>query len=218
MKITFKYAPLLLLGIASLAGRPAFAAAVNIVNNSFEDPALLVFNSGSATVTGWNVSGQTVTAWGPVTVADGQQYLQMQGGAPGHADQTLGVDLLANTTYTLSYYVGSRADFPGVGAYTVALLANNVVLNSGSDPYTGPDGFMSQRSFSFTSGAVVAPGQTLQIAIDLPGESGNGIFDLITLDAETGGSSGGSSAPEPATLALSASAMLALGWLRRRRA
>jgi hypothetical protein len=137
----------------------------------------------------------------------------MQGGAPGHADQTLSVDLAANTTYTLSYYVGSRSDFPGIGAYTVALEANNVVLNSGSDPYSGPDGLMQQKSFSFTSGAVVTAGQALQIVIDLPGESGNGIFDLFTLDADT--QSAG--APEPASMALSVSAIAMLGWLRRRR-
>jgi hypothetical protein len=219
----------LLFSMACFTGS-AFAVSIPIANFSFENPVVAAFNGGpSDVITGWNATGVAQVANGPVAAADGLQYLQIANGqltpGAGHLDQTLAVDLVANTVYTLSYFTGARGDF-NPSDYTVSLEANNVVLASLSDPYTGPLGQMVQKTFSFSSGSSVAPGQALQIVIDVTGANnalslkngfpvlGIGAFDAITLDATTQASV----TPEPSSIALSVCGIALFGWLRKRRA
>jgi hypothetical protein len=195
-------------GLTLASGR---ASSIAITNAGFEDPALAFGNFVQGSATGWVGNGPFGT-WYPTTIAnngsglfmgvpEGNQILVVSYGDPSDVNQALGVTLQADTTYTLSYYVGRRIDI-GLSQYSVSLRTNSSVL--ASDSGGSPDaGSFVLRTFSFTTGAAPADfGQQLSIDIQATGltapsgAQAQAGFDLFTLDASTASSS---STPEPAS-------------------
>jgi len=148
--------------------------------------------------------------------------------------QTLGVDLAANTRYTLSVEVGNidsgigSPPFDGFGffnikgfpGYAVQLLAGGVVIGEDNNALGNSiaEGTFATSTVQVVTGASVLPGQTLEIRLvnlNLPGTTAEpGIevdFDNVRLDA--------TALPSPATLWLFGGAWA--GWMglgRRKRA
>src|SRR4051794_41042763 len=114
----------LLLGVVS--GLTCWA--IPITNPSFETPAQAPGGFTFDVGTGWVVTGHA-GVWFPQvgpnngsnffsSVPGGSQVLFDGFQSSGDASQDLGVPLTANTTYTLTYFVGQRYDVP-LSAYTV---------------------------------------------------------------------------------------------------
>jgi hypothetical protein len=215
--------PIHLAALTFWAAANLCAANITIVNPSFE---VDVFSQGgyfNAPPSGWTdvQANGLVGPWFPAAgffntpAPDGDNILFVGYGSPGEASQNLSALLQADTTYTLSFYVGARLDLP-FSPYTVSLTANGVTLasDSGGNPTSG--NFVA-RSFSFTTGANPA-GEGTALGIDVYASglgSSQADFDAFSLTADPASQSG---APEPATLPLMGGALaLAAAWSRRRR-
>jgi len=202
--------PILILGcFAPMAS----ADSISIANPSFETSNSLVFSSpglgswNNGPIPGWGTFANA-GSWQPgpaafSSVPDGTTVAYSNG---GFIYQSLGVPLLANTTYTLSVDVGHRFD-GFTNTYGLALLADTTLLNSVTGS-TGliPIGTFADESLTFTSGANVPSGN---LVIEL-GSAGPQIdFDNVRLTAF--------SVPEPGTLRLLAVGLgLTVLLLRRR--
>ena len=214
MKFTtiFAFLSILVLGFTTA---PAFADNITIQNASFEttNPLTIPCGTGCAynngPIPGWTSTGGQQGSWQPSSVyfsssvPDGSIVAYSNGGL---ISQTLGVSLLANTTYTLSVDIGHRLDGL-VSDYAIALLAGDTVLNSlaGSNGLI-PIGTFADESFSFTSGANV-PSGSLSIRLSSIGTQSD--FDNVRLTA--------TSVAEPGSLTLLAAGLgLALFVFRRR--
>jgi hypothetical protein len=147
--------------------------------------------------------------------------------------QVLGATLLANDTYTTTVDIGQRVDLTGHAAgcngLSAALEAGGVVLAS-TDPFTqscnliepagNPIGSFVQVSFSYNSGASPAQlGAPLEIVLTSFGSGsqnnqGEVDFDNVTLSDTR---SSGSPTPEPASIVLIGSGLIALAAVRARR-
>jgi hypothetical protein len=205
--------------LVSLAGTTAVAGAQNIpvVNGSFEANVLAdgQFLSGINQTTGWvalNGAGTfnpTTGAFAVAAIPNGSQAGFANAGAT--LTQTFSQVLAANTTYTLSYYVGNRADMPFNG-YLVSLLGGATTLASQGNLSPGEGQFL-QGTFSFTTGAS-SPlfGQALgiQLAASANPDGNQVAFDVITLNGTT-------TVPEPATVSLLVAGMLLIGGVSARR-
>jgi hypothetical protein len=197
-----------LLGV--IASATGWGASVSILNPSFESPAQaaggFTFDAGD----NWNVTGFG-GVWRPSTgpnngsnffasLPAGSQVLFEGFGTSSDASQNLGISLLPNEIYTLTYYVGQRYDVP-LSSYQVALKAGAVVLASDSGGAPTAGNFL-QRTFSFTTGNSPIAGNLIidisSTGFAATGGSGQAAFDLITLDA----SPVITSVPEPATFFL----------------
>jgi hypothetical protein len=199
-----------LLVFATVCCMTAAASPITINNPSFETPALTctpgpacyslnVFDS-------WTVaSGQTGT-FRP-SVGPGQEFTALPNGlqvaaigneiAGGAIYQDLSATLAADTTYTLTFWVGRRSDFPFDSGYAVSLMANGSTLASATGASPAAGSFV-QQTLSFATGASPAQlGQTLRIDVSAPFESAQADFDLFALDA-----SPSTTVPEPSTFAL----------------
>ncbi len=149
--------------------------------------------------------------------------------------QVLGTTLLANDTYTMSVYVGQRVDLTGhaVGCngWSAALEAGGVVLASTNpitqscnltDPAGQAIGSFIPVSFTYNSGANPAQlGDSLEVVLTSSGSGtalnqGEVDFDNVAL-SDTQNSSPSSTTPEPASMALLGSGLIALAALRARR-
>ena len=204
----------------------ASATTIPISNPSFETPVqscvgcytLFTAIPGSPWVTALGLA----SVWRP-TVGAGQEFAALPdgnqitpigfSGAGSEIYQDLSATLLANTTYTLSFYVGQRTDY-AFGGYNVSLEAKNggglTVLASDSGGAPAP-GLFVQRNIVFKSGSSPQIGQPLRIDISTPAGNNQASFDLFALTT-----SNSSSTPEPGSLALGASGLLLLaGALRR---
>ena len=218
---------LVLLAGACLAAA-ASGAPVPIANPSFEDDAapdgnFVVLQS----VSGWDLYDpnslrpQGVNVIGvicpigsgyytPDEAPDGRNgaliFIQSNiGDGPMGLEQSLGVDLAADTVYTLTYFVGDIAMAPGIPpnppdefpingfpGYAVQLLAGGVVLEEDVNSLDAvlDDGEWGETSFQFTTGAAVDPNRELSIRLinlneeDTPEDPGIEVnFDDIRLDA-----------------------------------
>ncbi|MBA4291446.1 hypothetical protein C0431_00575 [bacterium] len=195
----------LTVGVLALATSAAYAVDLNIVNHSFEDPAL---GSGSFFYSPTPVPGWTATATGGAdrgiwnTAASGKDGLNIAFVYGVNAiAQDLTHAILADTTYTVTYLVGR----PGGGNFNsnVELWAGGSVANGAvtggtriaNQTVVVPGiGDMIEHSFTFTSpnsGGVV--GQNLALRFTGPDNSGSYVsYDNFRISTEA--------VPEPASM------------------
>jgi hypothetical protein len=166
---------------------------LSIVNPSFEDDVQA--GPGGFTVdvaNGWTITpaaGRTATFWPVIptqvnSVPQGNQVLALGNGTgPVDVSQTLGATLAANTTYTLTYFVGQRKDF-AFGSYTVTLFAAAAGLAFDNGTLAPTAGNFLQGTLVFNSGPAPAQfGQNLRIDFSTTGVAGQVLLDNIQLDA-----------------------------------
>jgi hypothetical protein len=183
-----------------LLALPGLAAPITIVNPSFEAPAVAP-GGFTSVATGWmNTLGSPVTDF-PLSnqfasIPDGNQVEILDDfNGPGTLSQVLSTSLAANTTYTLTFFVGNDLLLPYTG-YSAQFLANGVTLASDTSAVSPTAGHFLQDTITFNSGASPAQlGQPLEITFSDIGFNGVA-FDLVQLDGST---TVGSSTPEPGT-------------------
>jgi hypothetical protein len=146
------------------------------------------------------------------SVPDGNQILLLGGTAgQGEANQSLGISLAANTTYTLTYFVGQSYLVP-LSSYSVALRLGSTTLVSDSAGNPGA-GLFALRTISFTTGGNPAAG-TLNIDILANGRTVTGGVASASFDAFSLSTPGG--VPEPASIVLLAGGLLGVVLGRKR--
>jgi hypothetical protein len=202
-----------------LVSRPALADGISITNASFETtnaltsacagPGTCAYNSGL--IPGWTTTGlggswQPSSSYFNLPLPDGNIVAYSNGGT---ISQTLtGISVLANSSYTLSVFVGNRLDGFN-NTYSIALDAGSTVLCSfsGSSATIGAGTFADQTC-SFNSGSVV-PFGALSIVLTSGGAQVD--FDNVSLTT---------SVPEPSSLVLLGSglffAVLVLAYSKRK--
>jgi hypothetical protein len=179
--------------LISFGAQWSFPANVPIANAGFEDVALTC-TAGPFCVAGnvgaWTGTGQFFTFM--PSVGSGGEYpngipegvnvaaLGNNSGS-GVLVQTLGITLQPNTTYTLTFSVGSRVDYPFTG-YGVELLAGSITVASDSSLAPASGTFAPGRIVYTTGANPPLLGQTLGIRLtgNAPGQAD---FDKISLDA-----------------------------------
>jgi hypothetical protein len=188
--------------VGALSVLTCAGADITITNPSFEADVLncaggpTCYDVGVAP--GWNATTfKPSTGPGgefPGGVPDGVNVLAV--GDPSvnqTASQTLTAILSANTVYTLTIYVGQRADTP-LSGYAVSLEANGVVLASDSSLQPASGKFLLD-TVTYTSGSNPAElGKDLAIDLFSSGGGAQVVFDDVKLSADP------ASAPEPAFL------------------
>jgi hypothetical protein len=174
---------------------PVLADNIPIQNASFESVVGVVTPCGSGcfyeygTLPGWTLNG----AGGffhpnsnsfNLPLPDGNVVGFINGGT---ISQTLTTSEMANTSYTLSVWVGRRNDNVTTD-YTIAVdLGATTLCSAGAHGSDIPLGGFTDITCSFTTGSVV-PGD---LSIVLTGANFQGFFDNVTLTT-----------PEPGSLAL----------------
>jgi hypothetical protein len=189
------------------AANVALAANIPIVNPSFEADVLTCAPSSTGcstdnSITGW-AGSTTVNAiygvYNPGTVSypagapNGVNVaFLIELGAAENISQILTTNLKANDTYTLTFYVGLRADtnqYGGLGCYgfNASLLAggnvlNTLILSNGNNSCNlVKTGAFTKMSFTYTSGSnPVGLGSPLQIVLTAQG-SGS-IYEPAEID------------------------------------
>jgi len=216
-------------GLTLVSGR---ADSIPIVNASFESPALSPGAYTTNNITGWSGGGPN-GVWYPDagyftgSLPDGNQMLFVGYNDGSGVTNLLAATLQADTTYTLSYYLGNRlagavdqGNPIGLSQYRVTLRTATSLLASDTN-YTGgsPDaGTFLQRTFSFYSGAnPTEAGAALSIEVYASGFTPTGALGRaevgqFTLDAAPTSSS---TVPEPASGSLLFSAIAGVVVLRR---
>ncbi len=165
MKLSKKLAVTFGLALCGMIGAQMAKAdtVIPIQNASFEDSLPLGglgYNLGPIpgwTTTGGQAGNQVATGLYSTPLPDGTLFAYTNNGAT--LSQTLtGVSLLANSTYTLSVYVGNRLDDLATN-YSFSLMAGATVLNtfSGNNGAITP-GTFQQEFLTFATGATVPAG------------------------------------------------------------
>lgn len=173
-----------------LMAMPAMADGVAIQNASFETTNPLTsicagagcaFNSGP--IPGWTITGvggsfEPSSTFLNLPLPDGNIVAYSNGGT---ISQTLTSSLLADTTYTLSVFIGNRLD--GLNnAYTIALDAGSTQICSfsGSSTTVTPKGGFVDETCTFNSGSAFPTG-LLSIILSAGGPQVD--FDNVSLTA-----------------------------------
>jgi hypothetical protein len=172
------------------ASLPIWAADVPITNAGFEEAVPSCSGCDTAAVPGWAGTGVTGT-WRPSTgsfpggVAEGVNVAYIgTTGYSGSLVQTLAATLQPNTTYTLVFSVGARADWGAFGGYSVELLAGSTSLASESTPSPRSGAFVTGRViYSSTNANPALLGQRLGIRLAGKTTGTQECFDKISLDA-----------------------------------
>jgi hypothetical protein len=195
-----------------------------IVNGSFENPAYnssWITNSGGSfpfpnvIPPGWQGSGEenvfrpSALAF-PGGVPDGLQTGVVGDDiGPGLLFQDVAANLTAGTTYTLTAYIGSRADFTGSGMVSLETVGGTILVTSGS--VSPQPGTFDQVTLSYTA-LTGNPdlGEGIQVVLERTGGH-QANFDAIHLSAT----------PEPGSLVLVSVSLVGLGgylgWKRLRK-
>ena len=213
---------------------PSPPTPIAIVNPSFEADTTPNGSSGSqdywyyGSFTGWTFNGVGGGGWyHPSTleypgggnsstaatgIPDGSQVAFLQGGAG--LKQILTTNLVSNAAYTLTFYVGQRADVALPANYSVELLAGSSVLASAADPVNPAAGTFGLGSLTFTS-QFFDPhaGLPLAIVLSMGGGSGFVNFDNLGLSVVTDANI---FVPEPSGVALLAVGLIAVFFSSRR--
>ena len=178
----------------TLMAGAVWADGVTVQNASFETSNPLTSSCGTGCayntgpIPGWTSTGQS-GSWQPsatyfnLPLPDGNIVAYTY----GTLSQDLGA-LLANTTYTLSVYVGDRLD-GGSGSFLVGLLmGGSSACSSGGPSSAIGGGLFAQETCSFTTGS--APAGDLSVFLTSTG-GGQGDFDKVSV-----------STPEPSSMLL----------------
>lgn len=182
---------------------------ITVPNYSFELPAGC--GSGCGTATSWTVVNAGVfapTASVYATLPDGVEAAWANGG--GSLEQINLGAFAANTTYTLTVYVGARAGDPFGGE--IYLLGNSASVASdvGTTPTTG-----TFTPWTITFDTATNPGVVGEnIGIELYSSTLQTDFDDVTLNATSDAPPPGG-IPEPAMFALVGAGLLGLVTRRR---
>jgi len=191
------------------SGAWAGNVSITVPNGSFELPAGCLAACGTAT--DWTVYNSGV--FEPIasvyaTIPDGVQVAWANNG--GSLEQTDLGTFAANTTYTLTVYVGARAGDPFGGE--IYLLGNSADVDSyiGTTPATG-----TFTPWTITFNTATDPGVVGEnIGIELYSSTIQSDFDDVQL-SDNGGNGGGGTVPEPAMFALVGAGLLGLVTRRR---
>ena len=198
-----------------------------ITNPSFETPVVPVgsfqlFNTGSAGMTGWTVTGpagtdvaivNTTFAQGGITFEafDGNQWLDLTG---FNSNSTEGIAQSVATTvgtnYVLTFYIGNTTgsgfgptstDVLKINGSQVGAFANtNAALTS-----------LNWRQFTYSFTAATTTTSIEFVNLDGSADNSNGL-DLVDLEVGTA-----SNVPEPASVGLVGSVLAILATFRKRR-
>jgi len=210
MKFFKKASAAISLASIILGSQATFASMVPINNPSFEDP---VQGAGgfNGSIPGWNQTGQSGVwnpiGWGPYAfgafnyIPDGAQIGYLNSGT---VSQTLGTDVLPNTTYTLSIYVGNRTDYDPGTAYSIGLYVGGSPV-AWVTPAVPTPGNWVDLTATYTSGPMVPLSTPLGIYINY-GTQGQLNVDDVTLNTGLG-----TAVPEPSTMIAGAMLLLPFG-------
>ena len=209
----------------------AHASPVTVNNFSFEQD--VTGGANTTPPTGWTAfygaqpnnfigsqaaANAQYTASPPLTFpGNGNQFVYINNGGGAGADgiyQDVGA-LLANTTYTLTVAVGSRADWGGGnGQGTISLLngtdQTGTQLASTTSNVGAQLGTFTDFTATFTTSGSVSGDLTIDLADLGPSGFTQANFDNVRLDATV------APVPEPATCALLGCGLLSLIALRRK--
>jgi hypothetical protein len=216
----------------TLFAAQAFATTITVPNFSFEQP-----NCTGNTCAGGNYTIDSIVDWAGTGTQWGVQAstpTEYPGGVPAGAqfaytnDAMIDLnnttapglfnDVLQVGTYTLTAYVGSRADFAFSGNAVVNLLAGNAVVGQTIESAPTPGTFdLVTVSVAILAGNANL-GNLLEISLDGTGAGGSAQvgWDDVTLDYEAPVGT----TPLPGALPLFASCigvLGALGWRRKRK-
>jgi hypothetical protein len=175
-----------------LMAMPAMADGVAIQNASFEDSNPLTMHTSTCTgacafnagpIPGWAMTGaggsfQPSSTFLNLPLPDGNIVAYSNGGT---ISQVLTSSLLADTTYTLSVFIGNRLD--GLNStYTIALDAGSTQLCSfsASSATITPKGGFADETCTFNSGSAFPTG-LLSIILSAAGPQVD--FDNVSLSA-----------------------------------
>jgi hypothetical protein len=201
-------------------GSLCFAGPITVANNSFEAQVLAPAGYTNGVSTSWVVTGNAGT-WYPAPTGTffsgvppaGNQVLAVGFDIGGEASQDLGVTLLPNTIYTLTYFVGKRLDLPMSSSYSVSLDAGTTATVLASDSAGAPGlGTFIQRTITFSTGASPVAGDLL---IDIKATGLNGAASAQT-DFDNFVLTSTSAVPEPATFSFIGIGVAAILFSRRR--
>jgi hypothetical protein len=217
--------------LVSVAVPPSQGANL-IVNGSFESPVVPVggftnFVNGSTLINGWTVVGpQASIVSGTFSqecctfpAEDGAQWLDLTGfnaNSPEGVEQTIATT--PNTQYTLSFFVGNIHDPGGVFGTTSSVSVflggpSGTLLDTVTNSSTTAGTLVWQEFFEhFTA---TSTSTTLAFINNDPRTDNSNGLDNVSLEA---GGTVGTLVPEPASLTLIGSGLLALFLFQRRKA
>ena len=183
----------------TLMAGAVWADGVTVQNASFETSNPLTSGCGAGCaynlgpIPGWTTSAGQSGSWQPsatyfnLPLPDGNIVTYTY----GTLSQDLGA-LLANTTYTLSVYVGDRLDGASGNFLVGLLVGGSSACSSGGASSAIGGGLFAQETCSFTTGS--APAGDLSVFLASTG-GGQGNFDNVSVSTSN-------SVPEPSSIQL----------------
>jgi Carbohydrate binding domain/PEP-CTERM motif len=202
----------LLVALFAFSTASGWASLITITNSSFEGPVIAA--GFSAPATGWTIGGAGLAGAmtpgsGVLGAENGSQYLYINDGTES---QVLAATLQANSTYTLSVWVGLRNDAPCVAfpcvlsGTTIQLFAGSTLLATATGAPPDPGTWSEYQGTVVTGSSDPSLGQALKIV--LSASAAQTEFDNVTLNQS-------SNVPEPSAIFLFATGLV--GLIARRR-